>query len=357
MTTSHHQSEEAFEDEEGGYAEKDEEMYDEDMYEEETLPGVSCDSSCDPLEMEQTSDGYRLVIDVPAKFYGFIIGQKGETKKKIEQETKTQLHIPRTHSRIEEITITGRSRQGISSAKTRLDVLVATMRQKTPFTHFVALALNTKDVISKFHEFKEKVLTKCSNCQGIDERIFQDPLKLHVTIATLVLMNEHEVKTAQLLLQDCLENIVIPRILDRPMMVHVAGLEYMNDDPRKVDVLYGKITMRDGDERLQEIADMIQERFANSELCQDRHSDLGVKLHATLMNSIFRPSEVKCQRSEGRGRGQQQRHREAFDASEVLELFGDFFFGEVHIDSIHIAERGRYGEDGFYFPAGRVWLP
>ena len=72
---------------------------DEDMYDAESNDAVSCD----PLEMEQTKDGYRLVMDVPSKFFGYIIGQKGETRKRIEHDTGTHLDIPKAHTRLEEI--------------------------------------------------------------------------------------------------------------------------------------------------------------------------------------------------------------------------------------------------------------
>lgn len=34
------------------------------------------------------------------------------------------------------------------------------------------------------------------------------------------------------------------------MQVKVSGIEYMNDDPAMVDVLYAKVEMKDGSERL-----------------------------------------------------------------------------------------------------------
>ncbi|XP_030837722.1 activating signal cointegrator 1 complex subunit 1 [Strongylocentrotus purpuratus] len=350
--TSPHLPGNAYE-EQGGYTEQDDEMYDEEMYEAETAENVSCD----PLEMEKTRDGYRLVIDVPSKFFGLIIGSRGETKKRLEHETRTQIHIPRGNEHIDEITISGKTRQGVSSAKTRIDVMAASARQKTPFTHFVAVPLNSQDIMDRFQAFREDVLKECKHCSGVDERIFQIPQKLHLTIVTLVLLTKKEVKAALEILNDCLENIINPILQGNPLLIDLAGLEYMNDDPGKVDILYGKVRMQDGTDGLQEIANRIQERFVASELCQDSRNDLEVKLHATLMNSIFRAPEVKNQRSEGRGRGQQQRSREAFDASEILELFGDFSFGELRVNSLHLVGRGRCAEDGSYWAAGKVPLP
>ena len=54
------------------------------------------DETCDGLNLvETTSNGYRLSVDVPSALFGSIIGYKGETKKRIEQDTGTSISIPR----------------------------------------------------------------------------------------------------------------------------------------------------------------------------------------------------------------------------------------------------------------------
>lgn len=45
--------------------------------------------------VEKTEQGYKLCMQVPSPLYKFIIGKKGETKKKIEKETGTRIIIPR----------------------------------------------------------------------------------------------------------------------------------------------------------------------------------------------------------------------------------------------------------------------
>lgn len=35
----------------------------------------------------------------------------------------------------------------------------------------------------------------------------------------------------------------------KPLTVEVAGVEYMNDDPAMMDVLYAKVHMKDGSDR------------------------------------------------------------------------------------------------------------
>ena len=45
--------------------------------------------------IESTAAGYQLKVQLPSVFYKFIIGKKGETKKRLESETRTQIRIPK----------------------------------------------------------------------------------------------------------------------------------------------------------------------------------------------------------------------------------------------------------------------
>ena len=45
--------------------------------------------------VEQTSDGHRSTVSAPSVLFKFIIGKKGETKRRLETETRTQIRIPR----------------------------------------------------------------------------------------------------------------------------------------------------------------------------------------------------------------------------------------------------------------------
>lgn len=54
------------------------------------------DEACDAFGLvEKTAAGYRLCMEVPSLLYRFIIGKKGDTKRKIEKQTGTQIMIPR----------------------------------------------------------------------------------------------------------------------------------------------------------------------------------------------------------------------------------------------------------------------
>jgi len=58
------------------------------------------DESCaiDAIEdIESTAAGYQLKLQLPSVFFKYIMGKKGETKKRLESETRTQIKIPRQH--------------------------------------------------------------------------------------------------------------------------------------------------------------------------------------------------------------------------------------------------------------------
>ncbi|MEQ2270964.1 hypothetical protein XENORESO_018364, partial [Xenotaenia resolanae] len=122
----------------------------------------------------------------------YIIGKKGETRRRLEFDTKTSISIPKPG--IEgQIVITGAQKAAVSSAVTRVEVLVESFRKKQPFTHFLSFPLNDSKVQDGFQTFKDEV--------------------------------------------DIAEG--------KPLPLEVTGIEYMNDDPAMVDVLYAKVNVAD----------------------------------------------------------------------------------------------------------------
>jgi fluoride ion exporter CrcB/FEX len=61
----------------------------------------------------------------------------------------------------------------------------------------------------------------------------------------------------------------------------MVGVEYMNDDPAEVDILYGKVYVKDGSRVLQEVADGVVDHFSSKGLCSS-FSTLSAFTYATL---------------------------------------------------------------------------
>ncbi|XP_077987756.1 activating signal cointegrator 1 complex subunit 1-like [Glandiceps talaboti] len=327
---------------------------DEDFYipEDDTY----MDETCDVLAIEQTDKGFKLAVEMPSAFFSFIIGKKGQTKQRIERETRTQIYIPRMGHE-GDIVITGHDKKGITSAMTRIDVLVDSARQRQQFTHFVSIPITSKDVTNGFEDFKLDVLRECHGDRGVEESIFQNPVKLHLTFGTLVLLNPKEVAKAGAILVECKEDLIRPLLKDNPLLLDVEGIEYMNDDPGEVDVLYAKVRPQDGSNKLQDIADGIVARFVTSGLMQKDYER--VKLHCTIMNTLFRkdPAAGGVRGSQNSPEQKGMKERESFDAKKILSRFEGFKFGVHHVDTIHISQRYSTGSDGYYACSASISLP
>lgn len=126
---------------------------------------------------------------------------------------------------------------------------------------------------------------------------------------------------------------------NHPLHLLVYGVQYMNDDPAEVDVLYGKVKDLSEEPVLQELADRIMKYFSKTGmvvitlLCfctshkfrafflnfsglMPKQFD-AVKLHVTIMNSLFRRDDSDSDVVKG---DNPKRVRETFDASLILKV-------------------------------------
>lgn len=58
--------------------------------------------------------------------------------------------------------ITGSHRSAVSSAVTRIELLIDSFRRKQPFTHFLSFPLNDPKIQEGFLRFKDDVLQQCA---------------------------------------------------------------------------------------------------------------------------------------------------------------------------------------------------
>ncbi|TMS22148.1 Activating signal cointegrator 1 complex subunit 1 [Larimichthys crocea] len=113
------------------------------------------DETCGTHFIEQTDKGFRCAVDVPSVLYKYIIGKKGETRKRLEFDTKTSINIPKQG--VEgQIVITGSHKAAVSSALTRVELLLESFRKKQPFTHFLSLPLNDPKIQEGFLEIQRR---------------------------------------------------------------------------------------------------------------------------------------------------------------------------------------------------------
>ncbi|KAI5736419.1 hypothetical protein M8J76_003053 [Diaphorina citri] len=312
---------------------------------EEDDGGLSEDED---LDIYLGKDGqYKYQCHIPKSFYPFIIGVKGSTKRRIESETNTQLSIPR-QGQTGDIIISSYSERGIASAKRRLDLLLVFARKKIPYTHLLSIPMNVPNIQENFAKFKATVLSDFSRCRGIEESLFQEPGRLHITMGMLMLADSVERDQAVEVLQKCGNNIILPILRSQRIKINLKGLEIMNDDPAEVDILYAKVVDDSG--LVQKLCDDVVQYFISQHLISKAYQKYDtVKMHVTLMNSKYRMRQNPSSDTNSE-------KRSTFNAKDILESLGDFEFGETFVYCVHLSQRHTHEMDGYFKPSAVISL-
>lgn len=82
-----------------------------------------------------------------------------------------------------------------------------------------------------------------------------------------------------------------------------------------------------------------------------------VKLHMTLINSLFRQEDAGISENEtGPKTGSKPDHRETFDARPIFKAFADHRFGKVQVSELHLSQRRskKRGPENYYMPSAVV---
>ncbi|KRZ33421.1 Activating signal cointegrator 1 complex subunit 1 [Trichinella pseudospiralis] len=315
---------------------------------------------CEGLEgvviTEETTESVLATMNIANSYFCYIVGRKKETKLRLEKETNTKITVPNQEERLP-VTVMGKTKYSVMSCARRIMMIVNAARLRQPFTHFLSIPFTALEIVANFENFKESVLKECVGCNNICEDLFQNPNRLHLTVGTLVLMNENERKIARELLHQCKESLVLP-ILKKDLSnvsCRLHGIEIMNDDPANVDVLYGKVEFDSVEEldRFQQFVDKVCEHFETSGLLINKFEH--VKLHVTLLNNLFQrgsDSEELCDKTRDVEKNKQRRM--SFDARKILKNFGDFEFGIQSSLSLHLSQRYAFESNGYYLCTDRI---
>ncbi|XP_026328555.1 activating signal cointegrator 1 complex subunit 1 [Hyposmocoma kahamanoa] len=292
---------------------------------------------------------YSTSLHVSKHYVGSIIGRKGAIKNRIERDTKTEIKIPR-QGQSGDVVIFGPSEANVKAARRRINVIVISSRMKQQFTHFISVPMHNSTIMENYQRFKESVLRECADSRDLDESLFVKPIKMHVTVGVMCLMDNEERTIASKLFTEAMDTIIAPALKDHmPYKISLKGLSYMNDDPSEIDVLYGEVHEVNAPKgTLQNISDALVDHFYKAGF-MDREND-HVKLHVTLINSKFRQrssTSLGDSNSKSRNSGK----RLTFDGSKILEKFADYDFGVMDVEEFHLSQRYGKRSDGYYQPS------
>ncbi|PBC27387.1 activating signal cointegrator 1 complex subunit 1 isoform X1 [Apis cerana] len=300
------------------------------------------EDECDIEIVPYESTRFKHTFHVSKSFFPFIIGSKHAVRKKLENETRTSIQIPRL-GEDGDIVIIGTDRKGIMTARRRINLLMEASRKKIPSTHFLSIPLNEGHIIMNFNMFKNEVLKNSGKkSNGIDEMIFQIPSKLHLTIALLTLLDDTEKNQAIEALNYCHQHIVKP-IIEKygQIPIYLQGTDIMNDDPSETRVLYAKLI---DNEALEKMVDEIVDYYNRIGLLY-KETDK-VKLHLTLMNTKFKLNEEE---------NYYEKYK-TFDATEIMKAHKNTIFGETTLKQIHLSQRHTISSNGYYQAIAKINL-
>lgn len=178
----------------------------------------------------------------------------------------------------------------VGSARTRIEVIIAELYERNlEYNFFVSIPLTALEIIQKYEIFKNKVFSEIdASMSNLDESIFIKSEHLHLTILMLKLYSNEKRAIALEAMRESKEKIV-NYLNDEKINLNVNGLEYMNDDPSDINVLYANITELNKNKKLIEIFNIVIETFMKYELVQTK-DEKPAKIHATLINTKYRKS-------------------------------------------------------------------
>ncbi|XP_044751565.1 activating signal cointegrator 1 complex subunit 1-like [Coccinella septempunctata] len=283
-------------------------------------------------------------IHLPSIYYSKLVGYENPEINAVQSETNTIIRYP-TNGKDGFLEILGETMESIDEAKEQMYSFIADIRNQLSALQFISIPLSSPEIKQNFEKFKEEILA--NNYQGVEESIFQSVLKLHLTIAVFTLLDDKERHEALDVLREVKNSFEKTEV---PLKIRVKGLNCMNANYSKVNVLYAEASLAEdskSEESLQKIADSILNTFYERGLCREYSEN--VKLHVTLMNTKYRKKAVGSPRKK-------LFKRETFDATQIMEHFKDYYFGVAAFNTIHLSLMSSVGKDGFYESLGTVQI-
>ncbi|XP_062087537.1 uncharacterized protein LOC133794337 [Humulus lupulus] len=203
-----------------------------------------------------------------------------------------------------------------------------------PYSHFISLPLAIhRELVDKLNKFQDSILESDDPLSDmrIDKSIFTKPESLHLTVLMLKLWNEDLVAKAEKVLQN-VSSKVMETLQNRPVSIRLQGLDIMRGSWDKAQVVYAPVEEIGSEGRLLRACHVIIDAFVEAGLVLDKDPKDRLKLHATVMNTIYRKW------------GQFN----YFDGQSIFKQFGSEEWGEYVIREAHLSQRGKFDDNGYF---------
>lgn len=349
----------------------------------------------DGIRYDKQRQVFSLKMKCASRFWKFIIGTKGKTLQDIQRISGATVLIPKEQQQQvatssskknnnttssssvsaspaeETIEIIGMAKSSIVAARLKVEAIMLDNQDRVEYTHFLSipLSINPQSKAAFASYLQDMTRTCVDEEKRVDPFMFQTPSKIHLTLLMLRLHNQEEMNKAKSLL------VVVQEML-REMFYSTAsssstakisfkGVNYMNDDPSDVHVLYLDLVRDETYKKLVDLIQKINSLFIDSGLALPKDVSHNEKLHATVVNSKWRGGDIMdgtLDHFEGRHTAQSGRKapRVSFDATELLRLFGlnGNILGTHKLERVDLSVLGSgVGADGYYVSEHSAFFP
>jgi len=289
------------------------------------------------------NDSELLVLRVPCEmeYRGAVIGKKGATKKRIMKETGVkEIFIPDSEVD-EDIVVKGYDEDGLQHARDLIFKLIEEVQSKeaNKATHFLSLPLMDPDFISKVEELYGYWMDM-ANDKDFLSSILMPPKCLHLTIATMCLRNEQEIKKAQDLMRS-LSSQVYDMFNTHSGLLKIKGLAIMKGTIKNARVVYAEIQKEQSYDTVITVSKFLIQKFREAGLLIREEENKEIILHATLLNTNYYKNKLK----------------NTYDATDIFDQFGHTNFGNVLLRNISLCEIGTKNAETGYKSLERISLP
>ncbi|KAJ1685071.1 hypothetical protein LUZ63_016461 [Rhynchospora breviuscula] len=344
-------------------------------------------------ESSVTDGKCSITMQVDTPLLPFVEGKGGSVQKQIEEELKVRIIFPSKEEN--SLVIEGNKVENMTIASERIKQVLeeAVNSRMLDYSHFISLPLALHpDLLKKLIKFQSTILgeiavddsggtdhsgdelesqsvsqmeveeekdqvrveiaergatsgskSRILSDLGIDKSIFIKPKTFHLTVLMLKLWNKDRVATASDVLQR-ISSKVMDALENRPISIQLKGLTCMKGSPAKARVVYAPVYEVGGEGRLVRACQVIRDAFVESGLVVDEDAQQSLKLHATLMNVRHRKNKKK-------------RWNASFDARQIFDEYGSEEWGEYPIQEIHLSQRFKFDESGYYHCCSSIALP
>lgn len=192
--------------------------------------------------------------------------------------------------------------------------------------------------------YKSASKTSILSDMGIEKSIFIKPKTFHLTVLMLKLWNKERVAMATEVLQK-ISSKVLDALENQPVSVRLRGLTCMKGSPAKARVVYAPVKEIGEEGRLLRACQVIIDAYVEAGLVLGKDAQQSLKLHATVMNARHRK------------RTSRRNIQDYFDARHIFRVYGSEDWGEYHIPQVHLSQRFKHDEDGYYHCCTSIPLP